>query len=139
VIATDGHVFTATGAPWLADYAPDGTLQRRLETGLKAVHLMEFALSPDKSRLYAVSACFPGSSAFASIEIATGTATTAASPACGSAIDATDSSVVVGTTATGRVPSPTRRGKLLALDPSTGAIIAEHPTPSEAVDILAPR
>jgi hypothetical protein len=134
VQAKGTHVYTATGAPWLAEYTRNGTLSRRLETGLTGVHLMEFALSLDRSRLYAVASC-GAKSGFANVDLTTGTAETSPSPACGNTIDATASSVLVGTTATG-VPIPTRRGRLLALDPETGSIVGQHTTSAEAVDVL---
>lgn len=39
------HVYAATGAPWVAEYTSNGELERRLETGLGAVHLMELVMS----------------------------------------------------------------------------------------------
>lgn len=135
VQTTDTHVYTATGQPWLAEYTGDGTLTRRLETSLTDVHLMEFALSPDHSHLYAVASC-GAASGFANVDLTTGTTETSPSPACGNTIDATATSVLVGTTKTG-VPIPTRRGRLLAVNPSNGSILRQHTTSAEAVDVLA--
>lgn len=134
-VATVGDaVYTATGAPWIGEYAQDGTLRRRLETGLGNVHLMEFALTPARDRLYAASPCFLGS-AFAAVELASGEATTSRSRACGTSIAATQSSAILGSISKG-VADPDRRGKLLIVDPLTGNVTRQRATPSEPVDIL---
>lgn len=128
------HVYTATGAPWIGEYAPDGTLRRRLETGLENVHLMEFAVNPAQDKFYAVAWCFFGA-AFATVNLPSGEPTTSNSRACGNSIAATDTSAIVGSIRRG-VADPDRRGKLLVVDPATGDVTRQHVTPSEPVDIL---
>lgn len=135
VAVVGDKVYTATGAPWIGEYARDGTLRRRLETDLGNVHLMEFAVTPGGDELYAASSCQLGSS-FARIDLASGEATTSSTPACGSAIAATRSSAILGSIRMADA-DPKRRGKLLVVDPSTGAITRQHATPSEPTDVLA--
>ena len=128
------RIYTATGAPWIGEYAPDGTLQRRLETGLENVHLMEFAVNPAQDKIYATASCLLGAG-FASVDIASGEPTTWESKACGDSIAATNTLAVVGSTRMVDA-DPDLRGKLLVVDPANGEVTRQHVTPSEAVDIL---
>lgn len=135
VAVVGDNVYAATGAPWIGEYARDGTLGRRLETGLGNVHLMEFAVTPGGDRLYAATWCAFGL-AFASVDVASGEATPLKSTACGNSIAATSTSAIVGSIRRG-VADPNRRGKLLVVDPATGDVVRQHMTPSEPVDLLA--
>lgn len=145
------HLLIATGGSAIIERDWEGQEQRRLITGLEHTHLMEFVTDPRAHRLYAVGSCgyTPG---FSAVElggenrdptateaspimpVVVATPRNAAEQVCGERLALAGNMLVVGQSALS-VPSPTRAGKLLLVDPSTGSPLQSIPLPAEPVDV----
>jgi hypothetical protein len=66
-----GGLLAATGGRVILEAGADGEARRELDTGLEGNHLMDFAVEPGGSRLYAVGSCgYTGG--FAAVELGNG-------------------------------------------------------------------
>jgi DNA-binding beta-propeller fold protein YncE len=137
VLALSDEVLAATGHPSVIAVDREGAVVRRIDTGLAGNHLMDFALDPSGTRLYAVGSCgyVPG---FAALDLSSGSrlAHSRARAVCGERITAVSATrVVVGKTALPQ-PDAEKRGSLLLVDGRSVRIVRTLRTPAEAVDLL---
>jgi hypothetical protein len=134
-LAAGGFV-AATGGPRLVRYDGSWRPVRKLDTQLAGNHLMDFAVTTRQDAVAAVGSCVyrPG---VALLDLRTGRprASTQQQDVCGERSAFAGNALVVGRNA-GQVAVP-RPGKILVVNPASGAITGSLRTPAEVVDLLA--
>jgi hypothetical protein len=138
---------TAGEPPYILELRANGRVVRTLDSGLAGNHLMEFALDPDRSLLYAVGSCgYTGG--LSRLDLESGTIALFGYPAprdvdidgsrsgiCGERVSVGSALVAVAKTQR-PVPTVDRPGQLLFVAAQSGEIASRVPLPSEPVDVL---
>jgi hypothetical protein len=134
-LAAGGFV-AATGSPRLVRYDGSRWLEAKLDTRLAGNHLMDFAVNKREDAVAAVGSCVyrPG---LALVDLRTGESRVSRDErhVCGERIVFAGKALVVGRNA--ETVASTRPGKILVVDPASGAIAGSLRTPAEVVDLLA--
>jgi hypothetical protein len=134
-LAAGGFV-AATGSPRLVRYDAARRLELKLDTQLAGNHLMDFAVNKGEDKLAAVGSCVyrPG---LALLDLRAGESrvSTDERHVCGERIVFAGNALVVGRNA--ETVASTRPGKILVVNPASGAIAGSVRTPAEVVDLLA--
>jgi hypothetical protein len=134
-LAAGGFV-AATGSPRVLRYDGSRRLAAKLNTRLAGNHLMDFAVNKREDAVAAVGSCEyrPG---LALLDLRTGEShvSTREPEVCGGRIVFAGGALLVGRNA-GQVAVP-RPGKILVVNPASGAIAGSLRTPAEVVDLLA--
>jgi hypothetical protein len=128
-LAAGGFV-AATGSPRLVRYDGSRRLAAKFDTRLAGNHLMDFAVNKQEDAVAAVGSCEyrPG---LALLDLRTGTShvSTREPEVCGERIVFAGNALVVG-----RNSGP---GRILVVNPASGAIAGSLRTPAGVVDLLA--
>jgi hypothetical protein len=131
-----GGLVAATGSPRLLRYDGSRRLVTKLDTRLVGNHLMDFAVTKREDVVAAVGSCVyrPG---VALLDLRTGESRVATHQpdVCGERIVFAGNALVVGRNA-GQV-AVSRPGKIVVVNPASGAVAGALRTPAEVVDLLA--
>jgi hypothetical protein len=142
-------LLAATGGPAILEVNDTGKVVRSLNTALADVHLMEFAVDPDRRIIYAAGDCmhvggggltatpWPQAGELPARVLAPLRAFTV----CGSRISLGPAGtwVAVVRTVEADVPRASRAGTVLVVDTGTGMVLQRLGTSSDVLDVLAIR
>jgi hypothetical protein len=135
-LAAGGFV-AATGSPRLIRYDGSKRIAAKLNTRLAGNHLMDFAMNNREDAVAAVGSCVyrPG---VALLDLRTGTSrlSTREPEICAERIVFAGNALLVGRN-DGQIAVP-HPGKILVVNPASGAITGSLRTPAEVVDLHAP-
>ena len=116
----------ATGGESLVQYGKYGNVLRRLRTGLRRDHVMNFAFNPDRSRLYVLSSCLYGRDGLRRVFLSGGPSRLVRAKTCGESVAVAWTAFVV------------RRANAIDVRrPKTATLLSTREFRSDVIDVVA--
>ena len=142
------RLFAATGESQIVEFEASGRELRRLDTGLRGNHLMEFVIDRDRRLVHAVGSCgYAGG--FSTIALSQKASARIRTPVgdytvCGERVSVSPDGSWLAVASIqdpprGLTPSASRAGALLIVSTRTGEVLQRITTAADVVDVLAVR